>query len=331
MKATPRSLTLSLCLLLTACADPDPAQPALCVDCAPADMNTATDLPSDADAAPDLPSPLDMTTSPDDMTVAGCGPLMEGSGKCGMGREILFCEDSTLQTTLCPEGTICGDDGGELACFCDDLSDMLCPDPACVNDTDCEQPPVCDCTNKTCGCEGACGTCGAGLECVEFLNSASCAPVGFINYTVSGAQRRSHDATAASARTGQQRSPVYCDLDDTFGQKQLNLRVDTQHPAGHTTYIQLSAREDERADGVYMSTSDELISALYSELKDSGNLRYGYMAGQEVQGCQLTFRSLRGADQRSYVEGSFTCTGLPGLNTASDVELSATFRCNPCR
>ncbi len=85
----------------------------------------------------------------DDGEIVGeCGQLPEGLGQCLDGPNLQICESGQLVQYECPQGSVCGQDNTTVegvGCFCDDLSDGLCPDEACTNDPDCAMgPAVCD-------------------------------------------------------------------------------------------------------------------------------------------------------------------------------------------
>jgi len=78
-----------------------------------------------------------------------CEGLEEGLGQCDESqvRGATVCENGRLVQYDCPAGTLCGElasEESEIACFCDDQADGLCPDGSCTNDPDCTvEPPSC--------------------------------------------------------------------------------------------------------------------------------------------------------------------------------------------
>lgn len=100
-----------------------------------------------------------------------CGPLAEGKGQCLDKGHLVLCLQGMGVQGDCLAGTFCqatteAPEG--VGCFCDDLTDGICPDEACINDPDC-QGCVPSCGNKECGsngCGGSCGSCELGQNCV---------------------------------------------------------------------------------------------------------------------------------------------------------------------
>lgn len=83
-------------------------------------------------------------------TIGGaCGELSEGRAECTGGRNLDVCESGKRVSYQCAEGTVCRADSTAsdgVDCFCDNVSDSVCPDDACVDDSDCSGGtlPACD-------------------------------------------------------------------------------------------------------------------------------------------------------------------------------------------
>jgi len=81
--------------------------------------------------------------------------------------DFVACEDGAITFYYCPLGSFCDVVEGTTGCYCDNASDGICPDGACVDDDDCGAC-VPQCAGKQCGpngCNGECGTCGPTEEC----------------------------------------------------------------------------------------------------------------------------------------------------------------------
>ncbi|MBW2736677.1 MAG: hypothetical protein JRH20_30180, partial [Deltaproteobacteria bacterium] len=76
----------------------------------------------------------------------------------------------------CPEGSTCKEDLSAplgITCECDDASDGICPDPACVDDADC-QGCTPHCQGRFCGDNGCGGSCGMCSPVGETCNAGQC-------------------------------------------------------------------------------------------------------------------------------------------------------------
>lgn len=134
------------------------------------------------------------------------------------GVDVAFCEGGQAVLYFCGAGTNCDDSGAQAGCFCDNVTDGVCPDANCIGDSDCSNcTPVCSASGQTLecgsnGCGGSCGSCGATESC----NSGTCEsntvpPVGeSISYTVSNSVTRSVSGQGADADTS-----IFCSMDET--------------------------------------------------------------------------------------------------------------------
>lgn len=111
-----------------------------------------------------------------------CGNLPDGDATCSTSDkfDLAVCLGEFSQLYECAPGSICDTEAGVTSCYCDNQDDGICPDPACIDDSDCSTC-VPDCSGKMCGdngCGSTCGMCRQGTSCdtTTGMCEASCTP-----------------------------------------------------------------------------------------------------------------------------------------------------------
>ncbi len=134
------------------------------------------------DASYACPEPLGSScVSGQDFLGCSCGNIT-ALGSCysdgSLNVDLVRCESGFAQFFYCSDGSFCDDSDGQAQCYCDDASDGICPDAACVDDPDCAQCTP-NCAGSVCGdngCGGSCGSCQPSQSCQSGSCQSSCTP-----------------------------------------------------------------------------------------------------------------------------------------------------------